>query len=506
MSLVDLPIVTSAQLKRHNNEQDCWVAIHGKVYNLTSFLPEHPAGKRVILYWAGSDATEEFDKFHSTSFLSSFLVPEAVVGVSEQQPPSDVPKFPTDKASPIQSSVLAQQHVISEWQKPPISSMLNSFDFEYVASRLMDREGWSYYSSGGDDEITLRENHAAFQRIWFRPRVLVDVKEVSIKSKILGFDSSFPVYITATALGKLAHPDGEVAFTRAAYNQGIIQMIPTLASCSLEEITSARQPGQTQFFQLYVNSNREVTKRIVQKAELLGCKALCITVDAPQLGRRERDMRNKFKSSAPTVQQGQGNINRNEGAARALTGFIDPSLSWKDIPWFRSITRVPLVLKGIQCGEDALLAVKAGVDAIILTNHGGRQLDYSRSGIEILPEVMSALRSVGAENKIEVWIDGGVRRGTDIFKALALGAKAVGVGRPFLYGLASYGQEGVERVIQLLKDELEMTMRLMGAPTLAHVNPEMLVIKDLSTHVTHTPDYLSEGTYYPLTPIGLAKL
>eukprot|EP01126_Amoeba_proteus_P061146 TRINITY_DN8171_c0_g1_i11.p1 TRINITY_DN8171_c0_g1~~TRINITY_DN8171_c0_g1_i11.p1 ORF type:complete len:218 (-),score=49.45 TRINITY_DN8171_c0_g1_i11:110-763(-) len=217
-------------------------------------------------------------------------------------------------------------------------------------------------------------------------------------------------------------------------------------------------------------------------------------------------MRNKFKSSAPTVQQGQGNINRNEGAARALTGFIDPSLSWKDIPWFRSITRVPLVLKGIQCGEDALLAVKAGVDAIILTNHGGRQLDYSRSGIEILPEVMSALRSVGAENKIEVWIDGGVRRGTDIFKALALGAKAVGVGRPFLYGLASYGQEGVERVIQLLKDELEMTMRLMGAPTLAHVNPEMLVIKDLSTHVTHTPDYLSEGTYYPLTPIGLAKL
>jgi len=173
-------------------------------------------------------------------------------------------------------------------------------------------------------------------------------------------------------------------------------------------------------------------------------------------------------------------------------------LNWKDIPWFRSITKMAIVLKGVQCAEDAILAVEYGCDAIILSNHGGRQLDFARSGVELLIEVMEALRSVGAENKIEVWIDGGIRRGSDIFKALALGAKAVGVGRPILYGMAAFGQEGIEKVIQILKNELSMTMKLMGAASISDIKPSMAIIKNLQDHVVMPTDYLSKEIYQHL--------
>jgi L-lactate dehydrogenase (cytochrome) len=371
---------------------------------------------------------------------------------------------------------------------------------------MMKKEGWDYYSSGADDEVTLRENHVAFQRIWLKPRVLVNVSKVNMSCKILGHQSTLPLYLTATALGKLAHPDGELAITRAAFNQGVIQMCPTLASYSLEEMMAAKQPGQVQFYQLYVNYNKKTTEEIIRKAEKGGCAALCITVDAPKLGRREKDMRNKFLAKPPDVQKSKP-INRSEGTARALSGFIDPSLNWNDLAWFKSITKMPIVLKGIQCAEDAVLAVQHGVAGIILSNHGGRQLDFARSGIEILPEVMSALRQIGAEKKIEVWVDGGVRRGTDIFKAIALGATAVGIGRPILYGLASYGQAGVERVIELFKEEFEMCMTLMGVTSISEINPSFLSITNLSDHITPTPkDFLTSQTYIPLLPANLSKL
>ena len=193
--------------------------------------------------------------------------------------------------------------------------MVNIFDFEEVAKQVMKKESWDYYSSGGDDEICLRENHLAFQRIWLKPRVMVDVSNVNMTSDMLGYKCSIPLYISATALAKLAHPDGEVALTRAAFTHDIIQMCPTLSSCSLEEMAGARQPNQTQFFQLYVNRDRNVTKQLVEKVEASGMKALFITVDAPCLGRREKDMRNKFVAIEPNVQRGQ-NLNRNQGTAR----------------------------------------------------------------------------------------------------------------------------------------------------------------------------------------------
>lgn len=344
----------------------------------------------------------------------------------------------------------------------------------------------------------MRENHAALHRIWFRPQVLVDVETIDFSTTMLGAKCAAPFYVTATALGKLGHPEGEVVLTRAARSHGLIQMIPTLASCSFDDIVDARRGDQVQWLQLYVNKDRDITRRIVEHAEARGCRGLFITVDAPQLGRREKDMRSKFTDPGSSVQSGQ-DTDTTQGAARAISSFIDPSLAWKDIAWFRRITRMPIVLKGVQRVQDVLRAVDAGVDGVVLSNHGGRQLDFAPSGIETLAETMPVLRERGLESKIDVFVDGGFRRAGDVLKALCLGAKGVGIGRPFLYAMGAYGQQGVERAMQLLKDEMEMNMRLIGCPSVRDLHPGLVDTRSLFVHSNPTPvDALSATVYDPL--------
>jgi L-lactate dehydrogenase (cytochrome) len=314
----------------------------------------------------------------------------------------------------------------------------------------------------------------------------VDVEKIDFSTTMLGTKVDIPFYVTATALGKLGHPEGEVVLTRAARKHNVVQMIPTLASCSFDEIMNAAESDQVQWMQLYVNKDRSITKKIVQHAESRGCKGLFITVDAPQLGRREKDMRTKFTEAGSNIQSGS-QTDTSQGAARAISSFIDPGLSWKDIPWFQSITKMPIILKGVQRVEDVIRAIESGVQGVVLSNHGGRQLDFARSGIEILAEVMPVLRERGWENRIEIFVDGGVRRATDIIKALCLGAKGVGIGRPFLYAMSAYGQPGVERAIQLLKDEMEMNMRLIGCSSIGQLNPTLVDARGLSAHYTGVP-------------------
>lgn len=257
--------------------------------------------------------------------------------------------------------------------------------------------------------------------------------------------------------------------------------------------------------QLYVNKDRTITERIVRKAERRGVKGLFITVDAPQLGRREKDMRQKFADQGSSVQNEEGeNVDKTQGAARAISSFIDPGLSWDDIPWFKTITKMPLVLKGVQCWEDAVLAAEHGLAGVVLSNHGGRQLDFAPSGMDILEETMIQLRKRDLlKNGFEVYVDGGVRRAGDILKALCLGAKAVGLGRPLLYGYCAYGTEGVVKAIQILKDEMEMNMRLIGAPSLADLRPEMVDTSALRSRIVETtPDHLFRANYEPLSGVG----
>ena len=347
----------------------------------------------------------------------------------------------------------------------------------------------------------MRENHSAYHKIWFRPRILHDVENIDLSTTMLDSKVDIPFYVTATALGKLGNPEGEVILTRGARKHNVVQMIPTLASCSFDEICDAAEgSGQPQWLQLYVNKDRAITERIVKHAEARGVKGLFITVDAPQLGRREKDMRSKFDDVGSNVQDtGGDNVDRSQGAARAISSFIDPSLNWKDIPWFQSITKMPIILKGVQRVEDVLHAVEIGVQGVVLSNHGGRQLDFARSGIEVLAEVMPVLREKGWQDRIELYVDGGVRRATDIIKALCLGAKGVGIGRPFLYAMSAYGLPGVDRAMQLLKDEMTMNMRLIGASSVDQLEPSMVDTRGLSMHSTGVPsDTLGLNVYDPL--------
>ncbi|KAK9312963.1 FMN-dependent dehydrogenase-domain-containing protein [Lipomyces starkeyi] len=481
--------LTGAEIGKHNTKESCWVIVHGKAYDVTEFLPEHPGGQKIILKYAGKDATKEFDPIHPSDTLDKYLPADKHLGLV------DMASVKTDPQDEELMDELELARIERVKRMPPVSQCYNLLDFEDIARQTMKKTAWAYYSSGADDEITLRENHAAFHRIWFRPKVLVDVSKIDLSTTMLGCPSSVPFYITATALGKLGNPEGEVVLTRAGYRENVIQMIPTLASCSFDEIVDAKQGDQIQWLQLYVNQDREITRKIVQHAEKRGCRALWITVDAPQLGRREKDMRSKYDEQAANVQDNASTVDRSQGAARAISSFIDPSLSWKDIPWFQSITKMPIVLKGVQRAEDAIKAVEYGVDAILLSNHGGRQLDFARPGIEVLAEVMAALRQHGYEHKIEVFIDGGIRRGTDILKAICMGAKGVGIGRPFLYAMSTYGETGVVRAVQLLKDELTMNMRLIGATKISDLDESFVDVGSIATHTNVPRDHLSSQAY-----------
>ncbi|KAF1921056.1 FMN-dependent dehydrogenase-domain-containing protein [Ampelomyces quisqualis] len=483
--------LTGDEVAKHSGRESCWVIIHGRAYDITEFLPEHPGGPKIILKYAGKDATEEYEPIHPPDTLDKYLHKSKHLGEVDMNTVEQEEKEIDPEEEERQKRMA---------RMPILEQCYNLMDFEAVARKVMKKSAWAYYSSGADDEITLRENHSAFHKIWFRPRVLVDVEKVDTSTTMLGTKVDIPFYVTATALGKLGNPEGEVVLTRGARKHNVIQMIPTLASCSFDEIVDEAEDGQCQWLQLYVNKDRDITKRIVQHAEKRGCKGLFITVDAPQLGRREKDMRSKFSDVGSSVQSSSGDaVDRSQGAARAISSFIDPSLSWKDIPWFRSITKMPIILKGVQCVEDVIRAVEVGVEGVVLSNHGGRQLDFARSGIEVLAEVMPVLRQRGWQDRIEVYIDGGVRRATDIIKAIALGAKGVGIGRPFLYAMSAYGLPGVDRAMQLLKDEMEMNMRLIGASSVADLNPSLLDTRALSLHTAPVPsDTLGLNVYDPL--------
>jgi len=492
--------LTGQEIAKHNSRESCWVIIHGKAYDVTEFLPEHPGGPKIILKYAGKDATEEYAPIHPPDTLDKYLDQSKHLGQV------DMSTVEQEKKEDDPAEVERQQRIA---RMPILEQCYNLTDFEAVARRVMKKTAWAYYSSGADDEITMRENHSAFHKIWFRPRILHDVEKIDLSTTMLGTKVSIPFYVTATALGKLGHPEGEVVLTRGAKKHNVIQMIPTLASCSFDEIVDAKEGDQVQWLQLYVNKDREITKKIVQHAEKRGCQGLFITVDAPQLGRREKDMRSKFSDVGSNVQSTDGSsVDRSQGAARAISSFIDPSLSWKDIPWFFSITKMPIILKGVQRVEDVIRAISIGVHGVVLSNHGGRQLDTARSGIEVLAEVMPELRRLGLQDKIEIYIDGGVRRATDIIKALCLGAKGVGIGRPFLFAMSAYGLPGVDRAMQLLKDEMEMNMRLIGCNSVDQLGPEFIDTRGLSMHSTGVPlDTLSLSAYDPLmVPQERAKL
>ena len=335
---------------------------------------------------------------------------------------------------------------------------VNVADFERLAAEAIEPGALGYFAGGAGDERTLRENVAAYGRWRLRPRMLVDVGEVTTATTVLGTPVASPIGVAPVAFQRLAHPDGEPAMARAAAATGSLMCLSTIATATPREVCDAAPDGQ-RWFQLYLFKDRGVTMALAEEAIDCGYSAIALTVDAPRAGRRERDIRNAFvvppEVRVPSLDAATGGsapMSIHEVFAR-----VDPTLTWKDLDRLCSEVDVPVLVKGVLTAEDARLAVEHGVGGVIVSNHGGRQLDGVRASLDALPEVVEEV-----DGRVEVLVDGGIRRGTDALVALALGARAVLVGRPALWGLAAGGEAGAQRVLELLRDELELALCLSG--------------------------------------------
>ncbi|MGH2774944.1 MAG: alpha-hydroxy acid oxidase [Actinomycetota bacterium] len=337
-----------------------------------------------------------------------------------------------------------------------LERILNLNQFEPYAREQMKPYGFDYYFGGAGDEVTMRSNLNAWDRYSLRPRVFVDVSSVDFSSSMLGAQVSMPVGFAATALHKLAHPDGELASARAAGEAGTLLCLSTLSTYSIEEV--ARQNSGPRWFQLYVHKERDMAIDLVQRAVASGYSAIVVTADLPVPGYRERELAHGLTVPEDARPANFPNTATDEEFNDYLIGLHDQSLTWDDLTWIRDAAgEVPVIVKGILTEEDAVLAREHGSAGIIVSNHGGRQLDRSPAAIDVLEEIVQA-----AGGGCEVYLDGGVRRGTDVVIALALGAQGVFIGRPLLYALAAAGADGVRRALELMRGEIANAMTLLG--------------------------------------------
>jgi 4-hydroxymandelate oxidase len=341
----------------------------------------------------------------------------------------------------------------------------NVADYERMARESLSAGAYGYFAGGSGDEQTLRENVAAYSRWRLRPRALVDVSDPTTATSVLGTEISMPLLVAPVAFQRMAHPDGEPGMARAAAAAGTIMVLSTLATATPAEVALAA-PDAPRWFQLYCFRDRGVTRALIDQAEEAGCTAIALTVDAPRLGRRERDLRTGFVIPAdvtvPSFAAAAGRATA--GTPADMFALMDPSVGWDDLEELASGSSLPIVVKGILTAEDAALACEHGAAGVVVSNHGGRQLDGAAATIEALPEVVDAV-----EGRLEVLIDGGIRRGADVVKALALGARAVLAGRAPLWGLAARGEQGAREVLELLREEIELTQVLVGCASPADV-------------------------------------
>ncbi|KAL9090270.1 MAG: hypothetical protein Q9159_002075 [Coniocarpon cinnabarinum] len=460
---------------------------------VTSFLPSHPGGQKVVLQLAGQDATSEYDPVHPPGTLESSLPPTALLGDID---PSTLPAAEQPNQTSSSSSDQPQTG------PPPLDTLLNLNDIEQAATPLLSRKAWAYYYSASDDLHTKHHNNSIYRQILLRPRIFVDVVRCSLQTSFLGHALSSPIYVAPAAMARLAHPDGERGIARACAKHGSCYIVSNNASMTPEQIVEGASPEQVMGWQLYVNTERRKSEDMLARiAKLPQYKFICLTLDAPVPGKREDDERAKniganlpVKSAVQSAanveprsadtgdkksQEEKGKKSEEAGGiGKALFAGTAADLTWRDtLPWLCRHTDLPVILKGVQTYEDAYLAYLYSkrypqLEGVVLSNHGGRAMDTASPPLLVLLEIRQHCPIV--LRHLEVYLDGGIKRGTDVVKALALGARGVGVGRAALFGLGVGGQEGVERMLEILREETETAMRLLGVQQVSELGARHL--------------------------------
>ena len=430
---------------KHNTPESCWVILYGDVYDVTDFLSEHPGGSKIILKLAGKDATEEYDPVHPPGTLQENLKPEAKLGSVNPE-------------TLVKPQNTGEKRATEDIDAPvPLESLLNLDELEEEATKKISKKAWSYYFSASDDLVSKKFNNSVYQDILLRPRVFVDCTSCDMSTTLLGHKVNLPIFVCPAAMARLAHPDGEHGIAKAASRFGALQVISNNASMTPEQIVEGSQPGQVFGWQLYVQNTRDKSAHMLKRINAMKdkFKFICLTLDAPVPGKRELDEKSNFAKEGLTVTTDVGGKPGAEtrpgggGVGQQLFFGTAADLTWKTtLPWLAEHTDLPIVLKGVQTHEDVYLAAQYApqVKAVMLSNHGGRALDTAPPAVHTLLEIRKYCPEVFS--KIEIWVDGGIKRGTDVVKALCLGAKAVGIGRAALFGLGAGGQAGVERTLE----------------------------------------------------------
>ena len=458
--------ISYEEVQQHKSKESCWVVLYGSVWDVTSFLPQHPGGSSIILKLAGADATEEYDPIHPPGTLEENLPESARLGPIDPDTLPEPPK-PAKDVGPE-----ADQNV-----EIPIANMLNLEEIEDAATKKLSKKGWAYYYSAADDLVSKDFNNTVYRQILLRPRVFVDCSRCDQTASFLGHKLGLPIYVSPAAMARLAHPDGEWGIAQACKKFGAMQIISNNASMTPEQIVRDAGPVQVFGWQIYVQTERKKSEDMLARINKLDAvKFICLTLDAPVPGKREHDERSKNiveETDSAIKDAGGEKLKGGGGIGQSLFFGTDPTLTWKEtLPWLRRHTKKPIILKGLQTHEDAWLASQHAdqVKGIVLSNQGGRAADTAPPSVHTLLEIRKYCPEVF--EKLDVIVDGGIKRGTDVVKALALGAKAVGLGRAALFGLGAAGIEGVERTFEILRDETATTMRLLGAECVKDLGPQ----------------------------------
>ncbi|KAI5917417.1 FMN-dependent dehydrogenase-domain-containing protein [Camillea tinctor] len=497
--------LTTNEIIKHRTTSSCWLVVDSKVYDVTSYLNQHPGGPAILLKHSGQDATAEFRRIHSPDVLQ-YLPEDSHIGEVDPATRSSLP-ISSQHENGIVSTAPITTTTGSRIGPPHISQCVSLLDFEPAATTVLPAKALSYVTSSAASGLSLRGNIESWGRVQFRPRVLQDVSRVSARTTILGFPAAMPFYVSPMGQLGRSHADGEAAVVKALARRGVHGVLSTESTVpapdimavfqeeqgkveearnresltngvngqqedkKLEDDTESFPPAQLHY-QLYIPRDRSAAIARIRRARALGFRSLWVTVDTPVIGKRTGDRRLQATEALELGLEAEAESAGFGRRAHVAANQFQAALSWADLSWIRAEWGAdrPIVIKGIQCAEDARLALEHGVQGILLSNHGGRQAHSAPDALTTLLEIWTYEPHV--LEKLEVFVDGGCRDGADVLKALCLGARAVGLGRPFFYALAAYGEKGVERCIDILSDELTMGMRLIGMTSLDQAKPD----------------------------------